>query len=64
VTHVKDPRLLCLAFPLGFAGLAYFTSRLMRTGIGRSLWFSVGCAWLCFVFGVMFVVLNLMTWSY
>jgi hypothetical protein len=62
--HVTDPQLLCVTLPLAFGVLAYLVCRLLGARVGFSLWLSVGCAAMCFCWGVFAVILTLMTWGY
>jgi hypothetical protein len=61
---LKDPQLLCIILPLAFGALAYFVCRLLGARVGFSLWLSFGCAAMCFSWGVVAVILTVMTWGY
>ena len=62
--HLKDPAALCLALPLAFGALAYFASRLLRARVRYSLATALGCTAMCFCWGVVAVVITVMTWGY
>jgi hypothetical protein len=64
VAHVKDPVVLCLALPLAFGALAYLACRLLRARVGYSVGAALRCAAMCFCWGVVAVVITVMTWGY